>query len=266
MLDPAALALACAAMLALAIAGWLWSLPRRDVSGVDSLWPLLFLCAALAYAWRAGGAGTRGTLLIGLLALWALRLCVHLTVRNHGQPEDRRYQAIRRRNEPGFQWKSLYLVYLLQAALAGVIVLPVLAALGSTAPLGPWDVAGLVLFLAGFGFEAIADAQLTRFRADPARRGTVLDTGLWRYTRHPNYFGEALAWWGLFLFAAAVDAWWAIVGPLLLTFLLLRVSGVTLLESDIAERRPGYRDYARRTSAFLPRPPRGAAAIAEQQP
>jgi len=260
MLEWSALAHAGAVMAALAFGGWLWSLPRRDVSGVDSLWGLFFLLGALAYAWRAGASSPRALLVLALLAVWALRLTTHLTLRNHGQPEDRRYQAIRRRNEPGFQWKSLYLVYLLQAMLAAVIALPVLAALGGRAPLGAWDAAAVVVWTIGFLFEAVGDRQLARFRADPAQRGRVLDTGLWRYTRHPNYFGEATLWWGLFLFAAAVGAWWSLPGPLLLTWLLLRVSGVALLEQDIGERRPAYRDYVARTSAFLPWPPRPLAA------
>jgi steroid 5-alpha reductase family enzyme len=256
MIDAQASGTALLALLALALAGWLWSLPRSDVSGVDSLWPLFFLAGALVYAWQTVAISARGHWVLALLTLWSLRLAAHLTWRNYGQPEDRRYQAIRARNEPGFAWKSVYLVFGLQAVLAWIIALPLLAALGGDAPWSPWDAAGCVLWAVGFLFESVSDWQLARFRADPARGGHVLDHGLWRYTRHPNYFGEATLWWGFYLFGLAAGGWWTIVGPLLLTWLLLRVSGVTLLERDIGERRPGYRDYVARTSAFLPRPPR----------
>jgi steroid 5-alpha reductase family enzyme len=149
-------------------------------------------------------------------------------------------------------------VFGLQAALAWVISLPLLAATGSTAPLGWLDAAGVALWLVGMIFEAGGDWQLARFKRDPANRGKVLDTGLWRYTRHPNYFGDFCVWWGFFLIALSAGGWWSIVGPLAMSFLLLKVSGVALLEKDIGERRPAYRDYIRRTNAFFPGPPRAA--------
>lgn len=148
----------------------------------------------------------------------------------------------------------------LQAGLAWLISLPLYAAIASPVPLGWLDALGVSLVLAGIGIETLADLQLTRFRRDPANRGRVLDRGLWRYSRHPNYFGEACVWWGFGLLALAAGAVWALVSPALMTFLLLRVSGVVLLERDIAERRPAYRDYIARTSAFIPWPPRQAAA------
>jgi len=153
---------------------------------------------------------------------------------------------------------SLFTVFLLQGALAWVVSLPLQAgaARGAGAPLSLLDLAGVLVFAAGLAFEAVADAQLTRFRADPSSRGRVMDRGLWRYTRHPNYFGDAVAWWGMGLLAAAGGAAWALLGPALMTFLLVRVSGVALLERDIGSRRPGYQEYVRRTSAFVPLPPR----------
>jgi steroid 5-alpha reductase family enzyme len=259
MLDLTASLASLAATLVVGCAGWLASVARRDVSIVDSLWSLFFLTGALVYAALAGAGGARTLLVLALVLLWALRLAAYLTWRNWGEPEDRRYQAIRARNEPGFEWKSVYLVFGLQVLLAWICALPVYAALGGAAPLGPLDYAGAALWLAGFCFETVADWQLARFRADPASRGRVLDTGLWRYTRHPNYFGEALLWWGLYLVAVAAGGAWTVFAPLLLTWLLLRVSGVTLLEQDIHERRPAYRDYVARTSAFLPWPPRERA-------
>jgi steroid 5-alpha reductase family enzyme len=240
---------------ALAVAGWLITLPRENVNLVDSLWPGFFLTAAVAYAALAPVIGPRAPLVLILVALWALRLSAHLIVRNWGKAEDRRYRAIRVNNSPGFAWKSLYIVFGLQAVLAWVISLPLFAAIVSSAPLGFLDVIGTTLVLAGVAIEAAADRQLARFTSDPANRGRVMDRGLWHYSRHPNYFGEATVWWGFFVIAAAGGGWWTLLSPILMTLLLLRVSGVTLLERDIAERRPGYRDYARRTNAFFPWPP-----------
>jgi steroid 5-alpha reductase family enzyme len=235
---------------------WLISLPLRDASIVDRVWSLLFVSAALVYARYGHPGAARLWLTMVPLLLWALRLALHITLRNWGHGEDRRYRQIRRNHEPGFAFKSLYLVFGLQALLAWIISLPLLATmLAARAP--DWrELPGLCVWLVGFGIEAVADFQLTRFRADPANHGAVLDRGLWRYSRHPNYFGECCLWWGFYLLALAAGAWWSIVAPLTMTVLLLRVSGVALLEQDIGERRPAYRDYIARTSAFVPWPPR----------
>lgn len=238
---------------------WAVSVRKRDVSIVDSLWGPLFLIAAAVYAF-AGTAGNRTTLVLALVALWALRLATYLTWRNWGEDEDHRYQAIRRRNEPHFWIKSLYLVFALQAVLAWIISLPLAAAIAGGQPVGVLDYAGVVVVLFGLAFETQADLELARFRAAPENSGRVLDAGLWRYSRHPNYFGECCVWWGFYLIAVAAGAWWSVASPLLMSVLLLKVSGVSLLESTISDRRPAYRDYVRRTSAFLPLPPRRLAA------
>ncbi|MBK1718317.1 DUF1295 domain-containing protein [Thiocystis violacea] len=242
--------------LGLGLAGWLVSLPIRNVGFVDSLWSLFFLAMAAVYIFLAPEPVTRAWLVLGLVAIWAIRLSFHITRRNLGQAEDHRYQAIRANNDPGFWWKSLYIVFGLQAVLAWIISLPLLAAMRATGELGWIDALALSLWLIGFYFEALGDKQLADFKAEPENQGRVMDQGLWRYTRHPNYFGEACIWWGYFLFALAAGGWWTLLSPILMTFLLLRVSGVALLEKDIAERRPGYRDYVRRTNAFFPGPPR----------
>jgi steroid 5-alpha reductase family enzyme len=190
-----------------------------------------------------------------LLAIWAARLCLHITLRNHGQPEDRRYQKIRANNPP-FWIRSLYIVFGFQAALAWIVALPFMATARAAGDFD-WLVApGVLLAAFGIGFEAIADWQLEKFKREPLNRGRVLDTGLWRYSRHPNYFGECCAWWGFGLMGAAAGAWWALASPLLMTLLLLKVSGVTLLEQDIGERRPEYARYIRETHAFVPGRPR----------
>jgi len=250
--------LALAAVLLASAAAWVVSVFRRDVGIVDSLWSLMILLALLVCLALLDTPGPRATWVTSLVAIWALRLAVYITVRNHGQPEDRRYRAIRQNNEPRFWLKSLYIVFLLQGFLAWVICLPAIAAVSGTAPPGPLDYAGAALWLTGMFFEVVGDYQLARFRRSGSAQDAVLEGGLWRYTRHPNYFGEALVWWGIYLSAAAAGAWWAVFAPLLMTCLLLRVSGVALLEKDIGERRPAYRDYVRRTNAFLPWRPRAA--------
>jgi len=241
-----------AAALALGTAVWGVSVAKRDVSIVDSLWGPLIWAAAAAGLAALPGTGPRAGWLLVAVALWALRLSVHITWRNWGEPEDRRYQEIRARNEPGFWLKSLYLVFGLQAVLACVVAAPVVVAGASGRPLQWLDAVGLALLAAGLTFEAVADAQLARFKADPANRGQVMDRGLWRYSRHPNYFGECCVWWGVWLVALAAGGWWSVFSPLAMTFLLLKVSGVALLEKDLAGRRPAYRDYIARTSAFIP--------------
>lgn len=176
-----------------------------------------------------------------------------------GQGEDRRYQQMRERNQPHFGLKSLCLVFGLQALLAWIVTAPLLGGMAGTRPFASLDAAGAVLAAFGIAFEAIADAQMTHFKSSPTQRGRVMDRGLWRYSRHPNYFGEACVWWGLWLMAMAATGWagaWTTVSPALMTLLLLRVSGVSLLEKDIAERRPAYWDYIARTNAFLPGRPR----------
>jgi steroid 5-alpha reductase family enzyme len=241
---------------ALAAGTWLASLRVRDVSIVDSVWPLLILAPACVFALVWPHAGPRAAAILVLVIAWALRLFGYIAWRHRGQPEDRRYRAIRARNQPHFDWKSLYLVFGLQAALAWIVALPLMAAVASPVHWMPLDALGIALFLFGLVFETVADAQLARFKADPAQQGRVMARGLWRYSRHPNYFGECCVWWGLWLLALAAGAGWAVASPLLMTLLLLRVAGVTLLEKDMAERRPEYRDYMRRTNAFIPGRPR----------
>jgi steroid 5-alpha reductase family enzyme len=188
-----------------------------------------------------------------LTVAWGVRLGAHIHSRNRGKPEDPRYVAIlERRGVLG-----MYRVYVIQAVVMVVVSLPVQAASYETAPLGVLDYLAVLLWVVGFGFESVGDWQLTKFRNDPAGKGQVMDRGLWRYTRHPNYFGDAVVWWGLFLFAA--HHWiglLTVVAPVLMTFTLAKGTGKPLLEKDMASRRPGYADYVRRTSGFVPWPPR----------
>jgi len=252
MIDWSAFVWSGASLLLVAVIFWLISLVRNDVSIVDSLWSLMFLLVALVYASFIDDGGPRAKMIVVLVALWAVRLSVYITWRNHGQPEDYRYQEIRANNEPFFRYKSLYIVFVLQAVLAWVISMPLAAAISGQSAIGFLDYAGVALFAAGLAFEALGDFQLSRFRRDPANAGKVLDTGLWRFTRHPNYFGNFTLWWGFYLLALSAGGWWTIISPLLMSILLLKVSGVALLEKDISVRRPQYENYILHTNAFFP--------------
>jgi steroid 5-alpha reductase family enzyme len=248
-----------AAMAAL----WLLSMRLRNAAIVDSYWgPGFLVITAIAVASTTSG-GARAALLLALVAMWSLRLAIYLTWRNHGQGEDRRYAAMRAHHGDRFGLVSAFTVFGLQGVLMWLLSLPLQLAVLTPAPaaLGWLDLLGLALWSVGFVFETASDWQLARFRATST--GGVLDTGLWRYTRHPNYFGESLVWWGYGLIALSTP-WgpWLLLSPVLMTFLLLRVSGVTLLERDMAGRRPGYAEYVRSTSAFFPRPPRRPARTA----
>jgi steroid 5-alpha reductase family enzyme len=247
------------AMLALGYLTWILSVFKRDVSIVDSIWSLMFLAAAIVYLLYNSAVGIRETLIFALVLIWALRLAVYLTWRNWGQPEDSRYQQIREKYSPGFEVKSLLIIFAFQAVLAWLVSLPLLVSLSTTQSLSILDGLAFSLWLVGMGFESIADLQLYRFKSNADNKGKVLDSGLWRYSRHPNYFGEFCIWWGFYLFAVSSGGWWTIISPLIMSFLLLRFSGVALLEKDIHERRPAYRSYIARTNAFLPGRPRNLA-------
>jgi steroid 5-alpha reductase family enzyme len=251
------LSAAAVAIAAYMVVVWALSLPLRDASIADVFWGPGFAFVAIVSA-SLSPPSARATLLVVLTSAWGLRLALHIGTRwRKKKEEDRRYQAMRATWGDRFPLVSLFTVFLLQGGLLWTVSLPLQAgaALGAERPIGPLDVAGVALFAVGLAFEAVGDAQLSRFLADPGNRGKVMETGLWRYTRHPNYFGDALVWWGLGLVGAASGAWWCLVGPALMTFLLVRVSGVSLLEKDIAGRRPEYVAYVRRTSPFLPLPP-----------
>jgi steroid 5-alpha reductase family enzyme len=250
-----------AAAAALVLAGmvglWAWSVRIRDASVVDLWWGPGF--AAVAWISVAvAGPSPRGLLLAGLASAWGLRLGAYLAWRRRGHGEDRRYAAMRARHGERFARVSLVTVFLLQGAIMWVVSLPLQAGavLGRAAPLGPLDAVGALVVAAGVVVEAVADAQLARFLAEPDHGGRVMERGLWAWSRHPNYFGDFVVWWGLGLVAVGSGAWWPLIGPAVMTLLLMRVSGVPLLEGTIGERRPGYAAYAARTSPFFPRPPR----------
>ncbi len=235
-----------------ALMGWMLSLIRDNVTHVDSMWSLFFMLASFTSALFVFDSSPRIFLILSLITIWAIRLCAYLTWRNWGPHEDHRYVEIRRNNEPHFWLKSAYIIFGLQGVLAWIISLSLYGAIDSNAPINALDYFGFVLFAFGFYWETLADWQLSQFKANPSNKGKVLNTGLWRYSRHPNYFGECCVWWGFYLIALAGGAWWAIISPILMTLLLLKVSGVSLLEKDISERRPDYVAYIKSTNSFIP--------------
>ena len=235
-----------------ALLGWMMSLVRDNVTHVDSMWSLFFVLAAFTSALFVYEGSARVYLVLTLVTIWAIRLCAYLTWRNWGPHEDHRYAEIRKNNEPLFWLKSAYIIFGLQAVLAWIISISLYGAIDSNSEINVLDYLGILLFLVGFTWESIGDWQLTHFKSNSANKGKVLDTGLWRYSRHPNYFGECCVWWAFYLFALAGGAWWAIISPILMTLLLLKVSGVSLLEKDISERRPAYVEYIKNTNSFIP--------------
>lgn len=232
---------------------WLASLRLKDASIVDIFWGAGFVLAAWVYfSLTPEGYLPRKLLLAGLVSVWGLRLALHIARRNLGKGEDYRYQNWRRQHGASWWYISFFQVFLLQGALMWLISLPLLAAQLGTGSFNWLDGLGLLVWLVGFIFETVGDWQLTRFRANPANRGKLFTGGLWRYTRHPNYFGDAAVWWGLALLALAAGGWWALLSPVIMTTLLVRVSGASLLEEKLRVSKPGYAEYVAATSGFLP--------------
>ena len=237
---------------------WLISLPLRDVSIVDLAWGAGFVVIVwVSRNWTQ--PSPRGWLLVVMASLWGLRLTSYLAWRNHGKPEDYRYRAMRERHAPRFPIVSLFTVFLLQGIVMWVVSLPLQSGnfYGARSPFNVFDVVGLIVWFVGLLFEVVGDWQLARFKSRPENQGKVCDRGLWNFTRHPNYFGDFMVWWGIYFVAAATGAGlWSITGPLVMSVFLMRVSGVTLLEKSLRQTKPAYAAYARRTSAFFPWFPR----------
>ncbi len=237
---------------------WLISLALKNASIVDIVWGLGFVLVAWAVRLRVDGVASRQNLLVLLTTVWGLRLSAYLLWRNHGKGEDYRYRAMRKHWGHRFPLISLATVFALQGVLMFIVSLAVqLGQAGTNPALGPLAWIGTATWLLGLLFEVVGDAQLANFKRDPANAGAVLDAGVWRYTRHPNYFGDACVWWGIALVAGETSVGrWGLIGALVMTVLLRRVSGVTLLEKSLVKRRAGYADYVACTSPFIPRRPR----------
>lgn len=239
---------------------WLVSLARRDASIVDPAWGPMFLVVAGAAAFAAGAATEpRALLILALVAVWSLRLGSHLLRRYVREGEDSRYRRMREKAGEGWWWKSLFKVFLLQATIMLIVAVVLIEPLARGGDITALAWAGTLVAVAGIVCEAMADEQLRRFKKRPDSEDKVMDEGLWSWSRHPNYFGDALFWWGMYVVALGVGgAWWSVFSPIVMTFLLIKVSGIPMLEDKLESTRPGYKEYARRTSAFIPMPPKRA--------
>ncbi len=234
---------------------WVVSLKLRNVSIVDLFWGLGFVVTGAFYFLKAEGLEARKILILVLVTIWGLRLSGYLTWRNKGKGEDFRYRQFRKDyGENRYWWISYFQVFLLQGALMWLISAPLLGAQvgGQEKNLGWLDAAGMFFWLIGFMFEAGGDYQLARFKSDPGNKGKVLDTGFWRYTRHPNYFGDASVWWGYAFFSMAAGSYLPVLGSLLMTAVIIKVSGVAMLEKTLKITKPQYADYEKKTSSFFP--------------
>ncbi len=246
-----------AVVLALMTVVWADAKRREDVSTVDRWWGVLFVVLAWVYALTGDGPDGRRFLIPVLTTLWGLRLAGFITLRNWGQGEDKRYAAMRAKDPEGFPNRSLVTVFWLQGVLAWTIAAPLFYGQYLEGARDLWwlDYVGVAVWAVGLFFEAVGDAQLRSFLADPANRGKVMDRGLWKYTRHPNYFGDVTVWVGYAIIATAAGAWWAWYGTVLMALFIIKVSGVALTDRNMAgqgSKRQGYDDYVRRTNAFLP--------------
>lgn len=249
----AAIAIAC-----MMISIWAISLVMRDASIVDIAWGSGFVVVAWVSYWLSDGNSTRSFVLTILTTIWGLRLAIYLAKRNLGHGEDFRYRAMRKHHGDKFAIVSLYTVFGLQGVLMFIVSLPVqLGQVRQEPNFGVVGVLGVLIWGVGIYFESVGDAQLAKFKRDPANQGKVMNQGLWRYTRHPNYFGDFCVWWGLGVIAAETSIGiFGLIGPVVMTILLVKVSGVAMLDRSLIKRKPGYEEYVATTSAFIPRPPR----------
>ncbi|MEN9443535.1 MAG: hypothetical protein RIS47_425 [Bacteroidota bacterium] len=233
---------------------WLLSVAITNASIVDIFWGFGFVVAAACYYVFTDTQSIRKTLVMTLVSIWGLRLSVYLAWRNLGKGEDFRYQQFRQNYGPQrYWWFSFFQVFLLQGILLWIVSAPLLGAqLGESDPLGVWDFLGVVFWLIGFAFEAGGDFQLARFKANTANKGKVLRSGFWKYTRHPNYFGDSAVWWAYACFSIAHGSYYSVLGAVIMTALIIKVSGVSLLEKSLKQNKPEYNDYIQKTSTFIP--------------
>jgi steroid 5-alpha reductase family enzyme len=234
---------------------WIASIFLKNVSIVDLFWGAGFVITACFYFLQAQGNAQRKVIILSLVAIWGIRLSGYLAWRNIGKGEDFRYREFRKNyGENRYWWISFFQTFLLQGVLMWLISAPLLGAMfyrEQSFP-GILDMAAILLWITGFIFETGGDIQLARFRSDPSNKGKVLDTGLWKYTRHPNYFGDSAVWWGYGLFCLSAGSYFPVLGSILMTALIIKVSGVALLEKSLSGQKPEYKAYIEKTSAFIP--------------
>ncbi|WP_411893703.1 DUF1295 domain-containing protein [Winogradskyella sp. A2] len=238
---------------------WIWSIFIKNVSIVDIFWGFGFVVVNAFYVFMSGELNPRKLLILILVSIWGLRLAIYLAYRNIGKGEDFRYKEFRKNYGPkNYWWISFFQTFLLQGALIMIISLPLLGINLSTSngTLTVLDYSGILVWLIGFTFEAGGDFQLARFKSNPNNKGKVLNTGFWKYTRHPNYFGDSAVWWAYGIFSIAAGSYWQIIGSIVMTMLIIKISGVSLLEKTLKKTKPQYRDYIQKTSSFFPRLPK----------
>jgi steroid 5-alpha reductase family enzyme len=250
--------LTLAAIMSMMTLLWLISIKIKNVSIVDLFWGFGFVVANAVYFISTEGYPTRKLILLAMVSIWGLRLSIYLAWRNIGKDEDFRYQKFRNDfGENRYWWYSFFSVFLLQGVLMWLISAPLLGAqFYAGNELGILDFIGVAIWIIGFSFEAGGDYQLARFKANPANKDKVMNTGFWRYTRHPNYFGDAAVWFGNGLICLSAGSYWPVLGTILMTALIIKVSGVALLEKTLKTTKPGYQEYVQKTSAFIPWFPR----------
>lgn len=234
---------------------WIWSIFLNNVSIVDIFWGIGFVVVNAFYLFMSDEINARKILISSLVSIWGLRLAIYLAIRNIGKGEDFRYQEFRKNYGPKrYWWFSFFQTFLLQGVLIMIISLPLLGIHSSTnsGELNILDYLGITVWLIGFAFEAGGDFQLARFKRDAANKGKVLNTGFWKYTRHPNYFGDSAVWWAYAIFSIAAGSYWQIIGSVIMTLLIIKISGVALLEKTLNDTKPQYREYIEKTNSFFP--------------
>ncbi len=242
-------------VLGLMVITWIISLIKKNAGIVDIVWGFSFVLIATFYFYSSSGVILRQYLVLTLIFIWGFRLSIHIFIRNRGKGEDFRYANFRKNaGQERYWWYSFFQVFLLQAILATLISAPLLGAMFYEKHIFPTpiDIAGILVWIIGFLFESIGDLQLKRFKSDPSNKGKLLVTGLWKYTRHPNYFGDSAVWWGFALISIGGGSIIPVYGSIIMTFLLLKISGVALLEKTMNKEKPGYREYQKRTNSFFP--------------
>ena len=234
---------------------WIWSVFIKNVSIVDIFWGFGFVVVNAFYVFNSGELNARKILILTLVSIWGFRLAMYLAYRNIGKGEDFRYQEFRRNyGSKRYWWFSFFQTFLLQGGLIMIISLPLLgiSSSASSGDLNVLDYLGVVVWLIGFVFEAGGDFQLMRFKKNIENKGKVLNTGFWKYTRHPNYFGDSAVWWAYAIFSIAAGSYWQIIGSIIMTLLIIKISGVSLLEKTLKNTKPQYSDYIEKTNSFFP--------------
>ena len=250
--------IAASVVISLMVTLWLCSLMLKDASIVDRFWGLGFVLIAAVIAMVQPSLDGHQMILLTIVSIWGLRLSIYIQIRNQGHPEDPRYQEMRRHHGDRFWWYSFFSVFCLQGIIMLIVAMPVIFVMSdsrSFETVSLFVFLGFLVWLTGFIFEAGGDLQLARFKKNPGNKGKLLTTGLWSFTRHPNYFGDACQWWGFGMFAwgTGLTGYLTFIGPIVMTLFIRKVSGVDLLEKSLKTAKPGYAEYIASTPPFFPK-------------